>query len=122
MDLGDEGANRIPFLLADKEDDGIGAVPSASVVLSRLTIIPSIPPDAVSGDWTLGGMGGGRITTPLAAPTRAPRLRGSGSMSITLALTDVPLLTSFSPFAGGGGGGGLVEEIKVSVVQQRGAP
>jgi hypothetical protein len=107
MDLGDKGADRIPFLLADEEDDGIGAVPSALVALSRLTIIPSVPPDAVSGDWTLGGIGGGRIMTPLAAPTRAPRLRGSGSMSITSALTDVPLLASFSPFAGGGGGGGV---------------
>jgi hypothetical protein len=108
MDLDDEGANRIPFLLADEEDDGIGAVPLASVALSRLTIIPSIPPDAVSGDWTLGWMGGGRITTSLAAPTKVLRLHGSGSMSITLALTDVPLLASFFPVRGRRWGGGGV--------------
>ena len=61
MDLG-EGAGRAPFLLAGEEEADIVAVASASVALSQLTIIPSVPPDAVSGDWTLGGTGGGRLT------------------------------------------------------------
>jgi len=56
MSLGEE-ANRAPFLLAAKEDADIVAVASALVALSRLTIIPSVPPDAVSGDWTWGGWG-----------------------------------------------------------------
>ena len=33
-----------------------------AVVLSGLTITPSISPDAVSGDWTYGGMGGGHLS------------------------------------------------------------
>ena len=99
-----------------KEDADIVAVASASVALLRLTIIPSVPPDAVSGDWTLGGMGIGRLTL-FAASARASCSCGGGSISS--ALTDVPSLSSFSPFTGGGGGGGgaLVEEVGDAVVQ-----
>ena len=42
MDLG-EGAGRAPFLLAGEEEADIVAVASASVALSQLTIIPSVP-------------------------------------------------------------------------------
>ncbi len=100
----EEGAGRAPFLLTDEEDEEFVAVASASVALSRLTIVPSVPPDAVSGDWTLGGVGGGHLTS-LAASPRASCSRGGGSISS--ALTDVPLLASFSPFTGGGVWGGV---------------
>jgi hypothetical protein len=74
------------------------------VALSGLTITPFVPPNTISGDWTYGGMGGGRFS-PFAASARASCLRGGGS--ITLALTDAPSLASFSPFTGGGVGGGF---------------
>jgi len=77
-------------------------VASTSVVLSGLTITPSISPDAVSGDWTYGGMGGGRLS-PFAASARASRSRGGGSISS--ALTEAPSLASLSPFTEGGVGG-----------------
>ena len=80
------------------------AVASTSVALSGLTITPSVPPDAVSGDWTYGGMGGGRFS-PFAASARASRSRGGGSISSVL--TEAPSLASFSPFTGGGVGGGF---------------
>ncbi len=97
IDLG-EGAGRTPFSLFDEEDEDVVAVALALVVLSQLTIIPSIPSDAVSRNWTLGGMGGGHLT-PFAVSTRA----------ISLALTNVPSLAYFPPFTGSseGGGGGV---------------
>jgi hypothetical protein len=103
MDLG-EGASCAPFSLAYKEEEEIGAVASALVAISWLTIIPSVPSGAVSGDWTIGGMGSGRHT-PLAVSKRASHSRGGGSIS--LALTKAPSLASFSPFTGGGGRGGF---------------
>jgi hypothetical protein len=100
MNLGEE-AIRALFLLAAEEEADIMAVASTSVALSGLTITPSVPPDTVSGDWTYGGMGGGRISL-FAASARASCSRGGGSIS--LALTKAPLLASFSPFTGGGVG------------------
>ena len=99
-----EAAIRAPFLLAAEEEADIMAVDLTSVELSGLMITPSIPPDAVSGDWTYGGMGGGRVS-PFAASARASCSRGGGSIS--LALTEAPSLTSFFPFTGGGVGGGF---------------
>ena len=95
-----EEAIRAPFLLTAEEEADIRAVASTSVVLSGLTITPSVPPDAVSGDWTYGGMGGGRFS-PFAASAWASRSRGGGS--ITSALIDAPSLASFSPFTGHSG-------------------
>lgn len=57
-----EAAIRAPFLLAAEEEVDIMAVASTSVALLGLTITPSVPPDAVSGDWTYGGMGGGHLS------------------------------------------------------------
>ena len=105
VNLGEE-AIRAPFLFAAEEEADIMAVASTSVALSGLMITPpSVPPDAVSGDWTYGGMGGGRRISPFAAFARASRLRGGGSISS--ALTKAPSLASFSPFTGGGVGGGF---------------
>jgi len=80
------------------------AVALTSVALSGLTITPSVPPEAVSGYWTYGGMGGGRFS-PFVVSARASRSRGGGSISS--ALTEAPSLASFSPFTGGGVGGGF---------------
>ena len=96
VNLGEE-AIRAPFSLAAEEEADIMAVASTSVALSGLTITPSVPPGAVSGDWTYGGMGAGRFS-PFAASARASRSRGGGSISS--ALTDAPSLASFSPFGG----------------------
>jgi hypothetical protein len=106
-----EAAIRAPFLLAAEEEADIMAVASTSVALSGLTITPSLPPDAVSGDWTYGGLGGGRLS-PFAASARASHSCGG---SISLALTEAPSLASFSPLMGGGFGGGLVEVVEVLV-------
>ena len=57
-----EAAIRAPLLLAAEEEVDIMAVASTSVALLGLTITPSVPPDAVSGDWTYGGVGGGRLS------------------------------------------------------------
>ena len=103
VNLGEE-AIRAPFSLAAEEEADNMAVASTSVALLGLTITPSIPPDAVSGDWTYGGMGGGCFS-PFAASARASRSRGGGSIS--LALTEAPSLASFSTFSGGGVGGGF---------------
>ena len=99
VNLGEE-AIRAPFSLAAEEEADIMAVALTSVALSGLTITPSVPPGAVSGDWTYGGMGAGRLS-PFAASARASRSRGGGSISSTL--TKVPSLTSFSPFTGHSG-------------------
>jgi hypothetical protein len=102
MSLGEE-ADCAPFSLADEEDADIVAVASSLVALSRLRIIPSIPPETVLGDWTLGGMGVGRLT-PFAASARASCSRGGG-----LYLRPSPMFTRSLPFPrlreGGGGGG-----------------
>ena len=99
--LGEE-AIRAPFsLTAEEEADNMG-VALTSVALSGLKITPSVPPDAVSGDWTYGGMGGGHFP-PFAASAWASCSRGGGSIS--LALTKAPSLASLSPFTGGGVGG-----------------
>jgi hypothetical protein len=103
MDL-EEGASRAPFLLADKKEEEIVAVALALVAILRLTIVPSIPSGAVSGDWTMGGMESGHHTL-LAVSTRASCLHGGGLIS--LALTEAPSLASFSLFTGGGGRGGF---------------
>jgi hypothetical protein len=99
-----EAAICAPFLLAAEEEADIMAVALTSVELSSLTITPSVPPDAVSGDWTYGGMGGGHLS-PFAASARTSRSRGGGS--IFSALTEAPSLAPFSPFKGGGVGGGV---------------
>jgi hypothetical protein len=99
-----EAAIRTPFSLAAEEEADIMAVASTSVALLGLTITPSVPPDAVSGDWTYGGMGGGRLSS-FAASARASHSRGGGSISS--ALTEAPSLASFPPFTGGGVGGGF---------------
>ena len=103
VNLGEETI-RAPFSLAAEEEADNMAVASTSVALSGLTITPSVPPEAASGDWTYGGMGGGRFS-PFAASARATRSRGGGS--IASALTEAPSLASFSPFTGGGVGGGF---------------
>ncbi len=56
VNLGDE-AIRALFLLAAEEEADVMAVASTLVALLGLTITPSVPPSAVSGDWTYGGMG-----------------------------------------------------------------
>jgi len=98
-----EAAIHTPFLLAAEEEVDIMVVGSTSVVLSGLRITPSVPSDAVSGDWTYRGMEGGRLSL-FVQFARASRSRGGGSISS--ALTEAPLLTSFSPFTGRGVGGG----------------
>ncbi len=103
VNLGEEAIHS-PFSLDAEEEADIMAVASTSVALSGLTITPSVPPGAVSGDCTYGGMGAGRLS-PFAASARASRLRGGGSISS--ALTEAPLLASFSPFGGMGVGGGV---------------
>ena len=90
------------------------AVASTSVALSGLTITPSVPPGAVSGDWTYGGMGAGHFS-PFAASARASRSRGGGSISS--ALTDAPSLASFS--LGRRGGRQLIDTHVVSRVESR---
>ena len=99
VNLGEE-AIRAPFSLAAEEEADIRAVASTSVALSGLTITPFVPPNTISGDWTYGGMGGGRFS-PFAASAWASRSRGGGSISS--ALTDAPSLASFSPFTGHSG-------------------
>ena len=103
VNLGEEAIRALFSLAAEEEADSM-AEALTSVALSGLTITPSVPPDAVSGDWTYGGMGGGRFS-PFAASARASRSRGGGSISS--ALTEAPSLASFSPFTGGGVGGGF---------------
>jgi hypothetical protein len=103
VNLGEE-AIRAPFSLAAEEEADNMAVASTSVALLGLTITPSVPPDAASGDWTYGGMGSGCFS-PFAASARASCSRGGGSISS--ALTEAPSLASFSPFTGGGVGGGV---------------
>ena len=116
VNLGEETI-RAPFSLAAEEEADNMAVASTSVALSGLTITPSVPPEAASGDWTYGGMGGGRFS-PFAASARATHSRGGGS--IASALTEAPSLASFSPFTGGGVGGGLVEVVVLEVLERRG--
>ena len=111
-----EAAICAPFLLAAEEEADIMAVASTSVALSGLTITPSVPPEAVSGGWTYGGMGGGRIS-PFAASAQASRSRRGGSISS--ALTDSPLLASSSPFTGGGAGGGFGGDLPTSTPSHR---
>ncbi len=75
---------------------------SMLTALSGLTIIPSLSMADASGSWGLVGIEGGWLTP--AASTCHSCLRGG--VSVSLALTDVPSLSSFSPFAGGLGGEG----------------
>ena len=98
VNLGEE-AIRAPFSLAAEEEADNMAVALTSVALSGLTITPSVPPDAVSGDWTYGGMWGGRFP-PFAASAWVSRSRGGGSISS--ALTEAPSLASFPRSREGG--------------------
>ncbi len=78
MNLGEE-AICAPFLLAAEEEADNMAVASTSVALLGMMITPSIPPDAVSGDRTYGGMGGGQFP-PFAASARASCSGGGGGV------------------------------------------
>ena len=101
-----EAAIRAPFLLAAEEEADIMAVASTSVALSGLTITPSVPPEAVSGGWTYGGMG-------VDASPRLRRPRGHlARVGVGLSLQPSPTLPRLLPFPRsqeGGLGGGLGE-------------
>jgi hypothetical protein len=81
-------------------------VASTSVALSGLTITPSVPPEAVSGGWTYGGMG-------VDASPRLRRPRGHlARVGVGLSLQPSPTLPCSLPFPRsqeGGLGGGLGE-------------
>jgi hypothetical protein len=100
----DSDSGRPRFSLFNKEDAAAAAVASTSVALSGLTIIPSAS-SVTSLGWEHVGVGVGQ-RTPLAASSRASRLRRG--VSVSLALMEVPSLSSFSPFSPGAFGGGVV--------------
>jgi hypothetical protein len=97
-----DGAGRPRFLLVD-DDEELVPVALALAALSGLKIIPSHMLSLAAGSWDFVH-GGGEHRTPLAAASRASHTRGGGLVS--LALTEVPSLSSFSLFATVGGGGG----------------
>jgi hypothetical protein len=99
-----DGAGRPCFLHVDDAEE-LALVALALAALSGLTIIPSHTSSLAAGSWDFVH-GGGERCTPLAAALRASRTRDGGSVS--LALTKVPSLSSFSLFATVGGGGGFV--------------
>ena len=86
---------------------------STSSAFAGLTILPVPSVSSATGGWDI--VGTGARGTPFAAASRASRSRGG--VSVSSALTDVPSLSSFSPFVGGlGGGGDLVVVVVVEVV------
>ena len=109
MAPGDQAA-RPRFSLNDEED--VEAVTSTSSAFAGLTIVPVPSVSSATGGWDI--VGTGARGTPFAAASRASRSRGG--VSVSSALTDVPSLSSFSPFAGGWVGGVLVLVVVVEVV------
>jgi hypothetical protein len=99
MAPGDRAA-RLRFSLNDEED--VEAVASTSSAFAGLTIVPVPSVSSATGGWDI--VGTGARGTPFAAASRASRSRGG--VSVSSALTDVPSLSSCSPFAGGGWVGG----------------
>jgi hypothetical protein len=112
VNLGEE-AIRAPFLLAAEEETDIMTMASTSVAISGLTITPSVPPDAVSGDWTYGGMGGVDVSPRLRRP-RGHLSRVGVGLSLWPSLR-LPRLLPFLCSWEGELGGVLVELVEVLV-------
>ena len=95
-------AARPCFSLNDEED--VEAAASTSSAFAGLTILPIPCVSSATCGWDI--VGPGVQGTLFAAASWASRSRGG--VLVSSSLTDVPSLSSFSPFAGGLGGGGLV--------------
>jgi hypothetical protein len=84
------------FDLFDKEEFTAVAVDTTLVALSGLTIVPSAA-SQVSLGWEHIARAGNGCWTPLGTSLQVSRPRGG--VSVALALTEAPSLSSFSPFS-----------------------